>query len=196
MTAVPSKEFSEPPILWECGKTSLPSIPFAFLNWSLFHEAHKKGNLFKKEPSHALELSFHSEPRQQHWNVYEVWERRKDGQEVLRLSDLTTEKNLQDLCFWRYTCVPYFSTCIVSAANHCFPALLTLTFYWCGPFFWSPYWICYNITSVLCILGGPWSMWDLRSPTRDWTRTPCSGRWSLNHWTAREVPTFSFTQPW
>lgn len=135
MTAVPSEEFSEPPILWECGKTSLPSIPFAFLNWSLFHEAHKKGNLFKKEPSHALELSFHSEPWQQHWNVYEVWERRKDGQEVLRLNDLTTEKNLQDLCFWRYTCVPYFSTCIVSAANHCFPALLTLTFYWCGPFF-------------------------------------------------------------
>ena len=120
--------------LWECGRTSLPSIPFAFLNWSLFHEAHKKGNFFEKEPSHALELSFHSEPRQQYWNVYEVWECRKDGQEVLRLSDLTTEKNLQDLCFWWYTCVPYFSTCIVSAANHCFPALLTLTFYWCGPF--------------------------------------------------------------
>lgn len=38
-----------------------------------------------------------------------MWERRKDGQEVLRLNDLTTEKNLQDLCFWRYTCVPYFS---------------------------------------------------------------------------------------
>jgi len=35
-----------------------------------------------------------------------------------------------------------------------------------------------------------WSpgMWDLSSPTRDWTCTPCSGRLSLNHWTTREVP--------
>ena len=31
-------------------------------------------------------------------------------------------------------------------------------------------------------------MWDLSSPTRDRTRTPCIGRQSLNHWTAREVP--------
>ena len=30
--------------------------------------------------------------------------------------------------------------------------------------------------------------WDLSSLTRDWTRTPCIGRWSLNHWFAREVP--------
>ena len=34
-----------------------------------------------------------------------------------------------------------------------------------------------------------WSrgMWDLSSPTRDQTRTPCIGRCSLNHWTAREA---------
>ena len=32
-----------------------------------------------------------------------------------------------------------------------------------------------------------WGMWDLSSPTRDWTQTPCTGRSSLNHWTAREV---------
>ena len=31
-------------------------------------------------------------------------------------------------------------------------------------------------------------MWDLISPTRDRTRTPCIGRRSPNHWTAREVP--------
>ena len=30
-------------------------------------------------------------------------------------------------------------------------------------------------------------MWDLSSPTRDRTHTPCIGRQSLNHWTAREV---------
>ena len=30
-------------------------------------------------------------------------------------------------------------------------------------------------------------MWDLSSPTRDWTRVCCIGRWTLNHWTTREV---------
>ena len=30
-------------------------------------------------------------------------------------------------------------------------------------------------------------MWDLNSPTRDQTYTPCIGRQSLNHWTTREV---------
>ena len=34
----------------------------------------------------------------------------------------------------------------------------------------------------------PWGMWDLSSPTRDQTHTPCIGKRSLNHWTAREVP--------
>ena len=45
-----------------------------------------------------------------------------------------------------------------------------------------------------------WSqgMWDLSSPTRDRTHTPCIGRQSLNHWTAREVPSlwFWFVFPW
>ena len=31
----------------------------------------------------------------------------------------------------------------------------------------------------------PQGMWDLSSPTRDWTHAPCIKRWSLNHWTAR-----------
>ena len=34
----------------------------------------------------------------------------------------------------------------------------------------------------------PQGMWDLSSLTRDRTRTPCFGRRSLNHRTAREVP--------
>ena len=32
-----------------------------------------------------------------------------------------------------------------------------------------------------------WSIWDLSSPTRDWTRTPWAEMWSVNHWTTREV---------
>ena len=35
-------------------------------------------------------------------------------------------------------------------------------------------------------------MWALGSLTRDWACTPCIGRQSLNHWTAREVPLVSF----
>ena len=31
-------------------------------------------------------------------------------------------------------------------------------------------------------------MWDLSSPTRDWTFILCIGRWILNQWTTREVP--------
>ena len=33
-------------------------------------------------------------------------------------------------------------------------------------------------------------MGDLSSPARDRARTPCIERRSLNHWTAREVPSF------
>ena len=31
-------------------------------------------------------------------------------------------------------------------------------------------------------------MWDLSSPTRDQTCNPCTGKGSLDHWTARRVP--------
>ena len=36
----------------------------------------------------------------------------------------------------------------------------------------------------------PRGMWDPNSPTQDGTHTPCIGRWSLNHWTTREVSIF------
>ena len=38
------------------------------------------------------------------------------------------------------------------------------------------------------LLFWPRGMWDLSSPTGDHTRTPCIGRQSLHHWTAKEVP--------
>ena len=39
-----------------------------------------------------------------------------------------------------------------------------------------------------------WGIWDLSSPTRDWThsRTPCIEKWSLSHWTTREAPLHPF----
>ena len=33
----------------------------------------------------------------------------------------------------------------------------------------------------------PWGTWYLSSLTKDQTQAPRTGRWSLNHWTAREV---------
>ena len=53
-------------------------------------------------------------------------------------------------------------------------------------------WICYNMISVLHSLQF-WlkDMWDLISPTRVWTHMPCTGNWSLTHWTTREVPCLS-----
>ena len=35
-------------------------------------------------------------------------------------------------------------------------------------------------------------MWDFSSPTKDWAHTPCTGRWSLNHCTDKEVSFHSF----
>ena len=61
--------------------------------------------------------------------------------------------------------------------------------------FLSLYWICYSTTSVLCFVFFWWKgMWDLSSLTRDQIHTPCIGRWSLNHWTAREVPRYIILQ--
>ena len=40
----------------------------------------------------------------------------------------------------------------------------------------------------MCGVFWPQDMWDLNSLTRDGTHTPCVGRQSLNHQTAREVP--------
>jgi len=35
-------------------------------------------------------------------------------------------------------------------------------------------------------------MWDLVSPTKDGTLVPCVGRWILNHWISKEVPSLLF----
>ena len=46
---------------------------------------------------------------------------------------------------------------------------------------------------LLCFVSviWPWGTWNLRSRTRDWTHNPCTGTCNLNHWTTREVPTYS-----
>ena len=39
----------------------------------------------------------------------------------------------------------------------------------------------------------PHVLWNLSSPTRDWTQTPCIGRGNLKHWTTSEVPLIFLT---
>ena len=57
---------------------------------------------------------------------------------------------------------------------------------------WTIFKVFIEFVTVLLLfyvlLFWPWGMWDLSSPARDWTHTPCIGRWGLNHWTTREVP--------
>ena len=60
-------------------------------------------------------------------------------------------------------------------------------FFWCGSFLMSllnllQYCFCF-IVLVLWLPG----MWDLRSLIRDQTHSTWTKRWSLNHWTTREV---------
>ena len=45
--------------------------------------------------------------------------------------------------------------------------------------------VMHRLSSCVPGLVAPWS-WDLRSPGRDQTCTPCGARWLLNHWTTRE----------
>ena len=58
----------------------------------------------------------------------------------------------------------------------------------------SLYWICtiLLLIFIFCFFFffNFWlqNMWDLSFLTRDWTCTLCIGKWSLNHWTTREVP--------
>ena len=59
-------------------------------------------------------------------------------------------------------------------------------------FFESLYWICYNIHSVLCFGFLAARQVGSQLPTRDRTCNACPGRWSLNHWTSREVPEWPF----
>ena len=61
-------------------------------------------------------------------------------------------------------------------------------FFWCAPFL-----VFVEFIKTLLLLFyvffffWPWGMWDLGSPTRDWTLSPCIGRWSFTHWITSEV---------
>ena len=66
----------------------------------------------------------------------------------------------------------------------------------CG--LWDLCWITWGFSLIVAcslrlharayFLGG---MWDFSSPTRDWTRVPCTARWTFNPWATREVSVFT-----
>ena len=60
-------------------------------------------------------------------------------------------------------------------------------FFWCGPVLKSLLNFLQYCFSFMFLVFWRRGVWDLSSPTRDRTRTPCIGRWSLHHWAAREV---------
>ena len=76
-----------------------------------------------------------------------------------------------------------------------FPEKACCFFFFFDDHFKSLYWMCYNISSVLCfLLFWHWGMWGLSSLPRDGTciLLPLTGRGSLKHWIAREVPGLLF----
>ena len=68
---------------------------------------------------------------------------------------------------------------------------LLLHYYYYFFLMWTIFKVFIEFVTILLLFYAlffwPWGMWDPSSPTRDWTCTPCIGRWSLNHGTTREV---------
>ena len=64
---------------------------------------------------------------------------------------------------------------------------LVFFFFWCGPFLKSFIEFLTILLLVCVLVFWSWGMWNLISPSRDWTCTRFQRR-SLNHWIAREVP--------
>ena len=88
---------------------------------------------------------------------------------------------------WSYCIIRYCITQRMSVLPFLFFFRLFFFFFLMWTIFKVFYWICYNIASVLCFISLVWGMWNLSFLARDWTCTPCIGRQSLNHRTAREV---------
>ena len=75
----------------------------------------------------------------------------------------------------------------------CYIALYSFYFLSCIFFvMWTIFKVFIEFVTILLLfyvlVFWPQGMWDLSSPTRDRTHTPCIGRQSLNHWTTSEVP--------
>ena len=82
-----------------------------------------------------------------------------------------------------FPCTPSFILSWVSSTNF---------FVFCFSLMWVTFKVPFEPVTTLLLFYAltfwPQDMWDPSSPTKGWTCTPCAGRQSPNHWTAREVP--------
>ena len=76
----------------------------------------------------------------------------------------------------------------------CYKAFILFIYFFKVFLMWTIFKVFIEFVTILLLFHvlvfWPRGMWDLSSPTRDQTHTPCIGRRSLNHWTAREVPCY------
>ena len=97
------------------------------------------------------------------------------------------------LAFLWFYCVSLISILTCHWASFYFNFFKVLFIYfWCGPFFKVFIEFVTILLLFYVLVFWPWGMWDLSSPTRDWTHTPFTGKWSLNDWIAMEVPGLPF----
>ena len=69
-----------------------------------------------------------------------------------------------------------------------YPFFVSFFIFWCRPFLKSLLNLLQYCFCFMFWFFGLQGMWNLRSLIRDWTWTPCIGRWTPNHWTSREIP--------
>ena len=113
--------------------------------------------------------------------------RRSRGESILCLFQLPVPAGIPSLVATLLQSLPLWSHCPLLFCRYQI-CLYLIFFFDVDHFFKSllnllPYCFCF-----MFLVFWPRGMWDLSSLTRDQTRTPCIGRRSLNHWTAREVP--------
>ena len=136
------------------------------------------------------------------------------GRKFSFLKEAALEMSLWDLGWWNHVSLPnFYLPCEFSSssayANICIqshktkatvsspscpqPAMMVASFFFFKLIFFDVHPFLNSIGSVTILLllyvlvFWLWNKWDLRSPTRDQTYIPCIGRWSLNHWTSRDV---------
>ena len=96
--------------------------------------------------------------------------------------------------FSRRSSWPRDRTWVSHIAGRCFPIQNVMRTSWFHyyPFLHFFFTVFIEFVTILLLsyvlACWPQSTWDLSSPTRGWTWTPCIGRQSLNHWATREVP--------
>ena len=109
------------------------------------------------------------------WNRFGLWDDRKNIVIFQKTAEDKVESLLQVWCTGWHRLVFVFE--FVYSNNYC-PLIVTALGLHCVP--WLSSWGKWAPAATHCV-------WDLSSPTRNWTCVPCIGRWVANPWITREV---------